>query len=77
MKYKIIGFDKYSNKSIKDLYDIDSISDYLETIDEYKDLYEEGYVMILDHVGSMGESKSDKIRKERDKKIDIIINDGK
>lgn len=39
--------------------------------------YEEGYVMILDHVGSMGESKSDKIRKERDKKIDIIINDGK
>ncbi len=62
MKY-ILEFDKNIN-----------LSDYLdkyEDVETYTDIY------CIDYSGSMGESKSEKIRKERDKKIDIIINDGK
>lgn len=77
MKYKILGINEYSEKNL-DLYDLDSISDYLEE-NEYNTewIYKDGYALIIDHVGSMSEPKSEKIKKERDKKIDIIINDGK
>jgi hypothetical protein len=76
MKYKILGLDKNIDL---DLHHVDSISDYLdkyEDIETYTDIYN-GYVLVIDHTGSMGESKSEKIRKERDKKIDIITGDGK
>lgn len=60
-------FKDYWSKEISDCPDFYVDSDYVGfDVDGYK-------TYIIDTVGSMAESKSEKVKKERDKKIDIIV----